>query len=109
MAPPFGFTRAGSSPASFNHAKRLRRERFIQFDHVDLIERQPRDLQRLRNREHRPDAHFFRRASSRGKRHESREWFQTEGASAFSALITTAAAAPSLICELFPAVTTPCT
>ena len=29
-------------------------------------------------------------------------------ARARSALITTAAAAPSLICELFPAVTTPC-
>ena len=45
MAPPLGFTRARIEPCKFDHRERLRRERFVQFDHVDLLEIQPRQLQ----------------------------------------------------------------
>ena len=47
---------------------------------------------------------IFGRAASGGKRDETRQRLHPS-ARARSALITTAAAAPSLICELFPAVT----
>src|SRR5690348_1851120 len=56
-----------------NHCQRLRRERFIQLDHRNFVQRKPRQLQRLRDREHRPDAEFLRRASRRRIRHESRQ------------------------------------
>src|SRR5712664_2160212 len=35
-----------------DHCQRLRRESFIQLDHIDLIEIKSGKLQRLRNREH---------------------------------------------------------
>src|SRR6185437_2344109 len=68
----------------FDHRQRLRRKRLIQFDHVDLIQRQSRNLQRLRDRVHRPHTHFFGRTSGRSKRHKPYQWLQSQCTRAFA-------------------------
>ena len=84
-APPFTFTRAGSRPGDLDHRQRLRRESFVQLDHVNLIELQTRDLERFRNRVHRADAHLFRRSSGRSIGDETRQRLQAQLARAFGA------------------------
>src|SRR6185503_17080261 len=44
-------------------SERLRGKRFVQLDHIDIVERQSREFQSLRNREHWSNAHLFRRAA----------------------------------------------
>ena len=44
---------------SLDHRQRLCGKSFIQFNHVNLIQCETSELQRFRNREHRPDAHLF--------------------------------------------------
>src|SRR5207245_7406789 len=68
-----------------NYGKRLRGEGLVQLDDIDLLELQGGQAQRLGNREHRTDSHLFRRATSRGERHKSRERLHSQGAGAVSA------------------------
>ena len=52
-----------------NYAERLGGEGFIQLDHVNIRQLQTGKPQGLRDRVHRPQAHFFRLVSCGGKRH----------------------------------------
>ena len=58
---------------SLDHGQRLRREGFVQFDQVDLVQRQPRQLERLGDGVHRTDPHLLRQASGIGEGHEARQ------------------------------------
>ena len=56
IAPPLTFSRSGSIGSSLQAGEHLRGERFVQLDEIDLIERQPGELQHLADRRHRADA-----------------------------------------------------
>src|ERR1700704_3043571 len=58
-----------------NYGQRLRGESFIQFDHVDVRQKQTRKLQRFWNGEDRPEAKFLWRASSSRVGYEASQWF----------------------------------
>src|SRR6266851_462611 len=60
-------------PERPDYRQRLRGESFVQFNHIDLIESQPGQLQGLRNRKDRPDAHLFRRTTGGGVRNQARQ------------------------------------
>ncbi len=85
----------------------LRGERLVQLDEADVFKRQAGQLQRLRNRRHRADAHDVRRAHRRRKGDEARHRRQAERRSALRADVTITAAAPSQVCDELPAVTVP--
>src|SRR6202790_4721112 len=72
-------------PSLLNHRQRLRRKRLIQFEHRDVVQGQPRQFQRLRNRRHRPDPKLLRQHPSRRIRHKSRQRFQSQRLRAFLA------------------------
>ena len=93
-------------PEHFDDGQRLRGECLVQFDQIDLVEGEAGQLERLGDGVHRPDAHFLWKASGVGEGHEARQRFDAQLA-ARSSDITTAAAAPSDICEVLPAVTVP--
>ena len=110
IAPPFGFTRASSSarPSVAQHRERLRGERFVELDDVDL--------RRAPGRRARaaccvagtgPDAHDARRDA--GGRHSRPHVRAASGRSALPRLArrTSSAHAPSLTPEALPAVTVP--
>src|SRR5205814_7774255 len=59
-----------------HHCERLRAERFVELDEIDLIEFQSRELQRFRDRGDRPHAHDLGRDSADSERYESRERLQ---------------------------------
>src|SRR5262245_46110726 len=54
----------------------LGRERFVELDEIDLIERQAGELQRLLDRGHRTDAEPFRLDAGRGEGDEAGDWRQ---------------------------------
>src|SRR5204863_9316813 len=43
-----------------DHRERLCRKRFVQLNHINLSQRQPREFQNLRNGEYWPNPHFLR-------------------------------------------------
>ena len=73
MAPPLGFTRSGSSPASWITASDCAAK--ASFNSITSMSSklQPCHLQRLRNREHRAEAHIFGLVSRRGKSNIARQ------------------------------------
>ena len=89
-----------------DHGQRLRRERLVQLDQVDLVQRQSRQLQRLGDGVHRPHPHLLRKAAGVGIGHQRASGLMPS-ACARSTDITTAAAAPSEVCDELPAVTVP--
>ena len=50
IAPPLTFSRSGSIGSSRRQAMHLRGERLVQLDEIDLVEREPGELQRLADR-----------------------------------------------------------
>ena len=94
-------------PELLHHGKRLRRERLVQLDQVDLVERQAGEFQRFRNGINRSDPHLFRQAPGVGESDKTRQRMNARAPVARSSDITTAAAAPSDVCDEFPAVTVP--
>ena len=57
IAPPLGFTFSAVEVEILHHRQRLGRERLVQLDHVDVVERPAGPLQRLAHRRHGADAH----------------------------------------------------
>ena len=70
MAPPLTLSRAGSIGKLAQAGDRLRGERFVELDEVDLIERQAGHLQDLSDRRHRTDAEALGFDTSGRKRDE---------------------------------------
>src|ERR1019366_1489448 len=60
-------------PGLLDHCERLHGERFVKFDHVDLIEVQASQLQDLRNRVGRANAHDFGGHSGGGEAEKTRQ------------------------------------
>ena len=81
-------------------------ERLVQFDEVDLVERESGQRERLANGRNRADAELLRFDPCRRIGDEARQRRQAR-ALAIAALVTTTAAAPSLVCDELPAVTLP--
>ena len=95
--------------SSLQAGKHLRGERLVQLDEIDLIERQPGQLQHLSDRRHRADAEPLG-LDARGRvADEAAERREPQLAQALAAEVTTTAAAPSLVCDELPAVTVPAT
>src|SRR5215213_5659417 len=61
-----------------NHCDRLCRERFVQLDHINIGERQARELQNLRNRENWSNAHLLRRTAGSRVSNEARHRLRTQ-------------------------------
>ena len=106
IAPPSGLTFARIEPEVLDHRERLRRERLVQLDPVDVVEPEPGLLQHLRDRLDRADAHDLRRHARHREADEAAERRRLNCFIAAS-LIRITAPAPSDICELLPAVTLP--
>ena len=86
--------------------QRLRGEGFVQLDEVDLIEGEPGQLERLGNGINGPMPISSGKQPAVAKETKrARGWMPR--AAARSADMTTAAAAPSEVCDEFPAVTVP--
>ena len=105
IAPPLTFTFAGSQPSSLDR-ERLRREGLVGFDEVEVGNRPAGLLQRVAGGRERARAHDRRVDAGRrpagdaGERGRPRLW-------ASASVISTRAAAPSLIPDALPAVTVP--
>ena len=108
MAPPFTFTFSGSKSQFAHHRQRLRRKRLIELDQANVIQPQPRHLQCLGNAVDRPHPHLLRQASGDRVGHQPRQRLNAQLPSRDAASISTAAAAPSDVCDELPAVTVPC-
>ena len=93
-------------PRLANHRQRLHRECLVQFDHADIVELQPRHRERFRDRLYRTDPHDLGRHAGRGITHEA-SFRLRPNSRAFASDMTSAAAAPSLVCDALPAVTVP--
>ena len=108
MAPPLTFTRSGSSFSSRRHRHRLRRERLVHLDQVEVLEPPARPAEHLAHGRHRPDPHVV--AGARPPRR-----CPHSGPSAAAPAVPVSArsetssrhAAPSLSGEELPPVTVP--
>src|SRR3989454_7049343 len=69
----------------FDDGKSLRREGFIQFNHVNLLELQSRELKSFGNGEGRANAEFFGKDAGGGEGHEASQRPGAQGAGAFGA------------------------
>src|SRR5688500_11993635 len=65
------------------YCQRLRCKRFVQLDHIDLVESQSGELQYFRNRKNRTNAHLLRWTTGCGICNEPRQWFRTQTLRAF--------------------------
>ena len=109
IAPPFGLTCAASSatPSCAQHRQRLRGERLVQLDHVDVVERAGRPRQQLLRRRHGADAHDARRDARRRQRRRRARAASGHARSTAASDAISSAQAPSLTPEALPAVTVP--
>ena len=78
----------------------------IQLHQTDVVERQPGQLQRLSDRRDGADSEELRRDASGRKAYEPGQRLKASLLGDCSR-VTSTAAAPSLVCEEFPAVTVP--
>ena len=85
IAPPLTFSRSGSIGSSLQAGEHLRGERLVQLDEVDLIERQPGQLQHLPDRRHRADAEALGLDAGGRERDEARQRRQAALARALGA------------------------
>ena len=86
--------------------QRLRGERLVQLDHVEVADLEPEPRHQLLRRRHRADAHDARRHAGRRHAGDAREGFSPCFFTAASEA-SSSAAAPSLTPEALPAVTVP--
>ena len=91
----------GDRSAAPEAGERLRRECLVQLDDIHLVEREPRELQRLPDRRDRPDAETLRLDARRCERDEPRQRRQAARLRE-APFVTTTAAAPSLVCDELP-------
>ena len=68
MAPPLTLTLAGSSPSSSHAHERLRRERLVELDEIEVADGEAGPLQRLARGRDRADAHDRRIDAGDGRR-----------------------------------------
>ena len=108
MAPPFTLTRVGIEIECADDGQRLRGKRLVQFDEADVVEREAGLRERLGYGGDGADAHLFGQAAGDGVGDKAGERLNPELARACAASMSTAAAAPSEVCEELPAVTVPC-
>ena len=66
MAPPLTLTRSGSRPSVADDGQGLRGKSLVEFDEIDLVQREAGPLQRLGNGGDGTDAHLFRQAAGGG-------------------------------------------
>ena len=83
------------------HREHLRRERFVQFDEIEVRHRQSRALKQLAHRRHRADAHDARIDAGRRPADDARERLDAERC-ARAALVSTTAAPPSVMPDDVP-------
>ena len=85
----------------------LRRERLVDLDEIELVERQPGALERLADGRRRAHAHQRRLDADRRPRHDAARAASGRGLGGRLAEAMTSAAAPSTMPLALPAVTTP--
>ena len=73
MAPPLTLTRSGLEPQLAHDGERLRGERLVQLDEVEIVDRHARARKQLADRGNRPDTHHPRIDSGNCARDEPRE------------------------------------
>ena len=98
---------AGSRPSDLDDGERLRGEGFVELDEVDLVEGEAGEFERFGDGVDGADAHLFGVAAGVGEGDEAGERLECRAARRGAADMTTAAAAPSEVCEELPAVTVP--
>ncbi len=106
-APPFTLTRAGIDAELAHDGDRLHRERLVDLEEVDVLQR-PADLRRdLAHGFDRRHQHHLRREAARRLRRRCARAASCRARAPSSADMTTSAAAPSLTPGALPAVTLP--
>ena len=78
MAPPLTLTRAGIEIESADDGEDLRGEGFVQFDEVDVVEREAGERERFGDGGDGADAHLFRQAAGDGVGDEASEGLKAE-------------------------------
>ena len=76
IAPPFTLTLSRSSPSSFSHARYCAANASLISIEIDVGQREPRLLEHLADRGHRPHAHQRRLDADRRPRHQPAERLQ---------------------------------
>ena len=107
IAPPLTFSFSRRNRLVAQHREHLRRERFVQLDEIEILERQTGPREQLAHRRHGADPHDARIDAGRRPSDDRAPAASRRSAEAFAALISTSAAPPSVIPDEVPAVMMP--
>ena len=107
IAPPLTLTRSRSSPSSFSTDEILRRERLVDLDQIDVVQRQAGPLEHLARRRRRTHPHQRRLDADVGPVRQPRRAASGRDPSRPAPDASSSAAPPSTMPLALPAVTQP--